>query len=229
MTIFNTAKDCKLEDAVRRFVGSFHNIPAGLISDLIEAKEGYKSYDSDILRIVAGGSLECPECGSDCVEDQDVATDPNGEVIKDNTNTPFRSIPPIPDLEGLSDEALAEKREIFYDRHGADLSAFVDAKLVARKVCESCGHSGNPDEKNEGFYTRGSQYAFPCAWGTLFHDADLWLSGRPELAAEAGFIVFESDYFDGYLLGVDGAGYNFYEHHWLPLYEGCGILWHEIS
>jgi hypothetical protein len=29
------------------------------------------------------------------------------------------------------------------------------------------------------------------------------------------------------VLGINGAGYDFYEHHWIPLYEALGYAWHE--
>jgi hypothetical protein len=29
------------------------------------------------------------------------------------------------------------------------------------------------------------------------------------------------------VLGINGAGYDFYAHHWLPLYEALGYGWHE--
>lgn len=28
------------------------------------------------------------------------------------------------------------------------------------------------------------------------------------------------------LLGIHGAGYDFYSHHWEPLYESLGYAWH---
>lgn len=29
--------------------------------------------------------------------------------------------------------------------------------------------------------------------------------------------------------GIDGAGYNFYEAHWLPLYNARGLQWHDTE
>ena len=35
---------------------------------------------------------------------------------------------------------------------------------------------------------------------------------------------------DGQLvLGINGAGYDFYEHHWIPLYEALDYSWHETA
>ena len=31
----------------------------------------------------------------------------------------------------------------------------------------------------------------------------------------------------GYFFGIDGAGYSFYEKHWIPLYKARGFQWHK--
>lgn len=72
-------------------------------------------------------------------------------------------------------------------------------------------------------------------WGTMwaFHenlDND-WLSGKYgenglQLMADCGFRVYESEDY-GYLFGIDGAGYDFYEQHWCPLYKARGLHWHK--
>ncbi len=50
------------------------------------------------------------------------------------------------------------------------------------------------------------------------------LYGSQEVG-ETGISAFEID--GELVLGINGAGYNFYEHHWLPLYEALGYAWHE--
>jgi hypothetical protein len=68
-------------------------------------------------------------------------------------------------------------------------------------------------------------------WGTMwqFHDNcdNWWLEedGGLEIMSECGFRIFYSDEF-GYWFGIDGAGYDFYEAHWIPLYEKRGLKWH---
>lgn len=68
-------------------------------------------------------------------------------------------------------------------------------------------------------------------WGTMwsFGDSadDWWLSDDCgiRLMSECGFRIFESDEF-GYFFGIDGAGYDFYEAHWEPLYKARGLRWH---
>ena len=76
-------------------------------------------------------------------------------------------------------------------------------------------------------------------WGTMWAfgesiDND-WLD--PELSyifgmsgleamADCGFRIYESEDY-GYIFGIDGAGYDFYESHWIPLYKARGLKWHK--
>lgn len=53
-----------------------------------------------------------------------------------------------------------------------------------------------------------------------------WLEseGGLQKMADCGFRIYsQEDY--GYIFGIDGAGYDFYEHHWIPLYEARGLHW----
>jgi hypothetical protein len=43
--------------------------------------------------------------------------------------------------------------------------------------------------------------------------------------ADTGISAFEID--GELVLGIHGAGYDFYEHHWIPLYEALGYEWHQ--
>lgn len=69
-------------------------------------------------------------------------------------------------------------------------------------------------------------------WGTMwsFGDSadDWWLEEDCGIRAmsECGFRIFESEEF-GYFFGIDGAGYDFYEAHWEPLYKARGLHWHD--
>lgn len=71
-------------------------------------------------------------------------------------------------------------------------------------------------------------------WGTLwsFGDScdDWWLEedNGIELMSRCGFRIYQSDDF-GYFFGIDGAGYDFYESHWIPLYKARGLKWHDVE
>ena len=69
-------------------------------------------------------------------------------------------------------------------------------------------------------------------WGTMwsFGDSidDYWIEKRDGLQkmSDCGFRIYQSDEF-GYFFGIDGAGYDFYESHWEPLYKARGLQWHD--
>ncbi len=52
-----------------------------------------------------------------------------------------------------------------------------------------------------------------------------WLENNLQAVADCGFRIYESEDY-GYLIGIDGAGYDFYEAHFLPLYKARGLHWH---
>lgn len=71
-------------------------------------------------------------------------------------------------------------------------------------------------------------------WGTMWSFGsscdDWWLEegNGIELMSQCGFRIYESEEF-GYFFGIDGAGYDFYESHWIPLYKARGLQWHETE
>jgi hypothetical protein len=48
-----------------------------------------------------------------------------------------------------------------------------------------------------------------------------------EEVGDTGIFAFDID--GEVVLGINGAGYDFYEHHWLPLYAALGYAWHETG
>ncbi len=67
-------------------------------------------------------------------------------------------------------------------------------------------------------------------WSTMWTfgeslDED-WARENIQIMQDCGFRVYENDDF-GIIFGIDGAGYNFYESHWIPLYKARGLKWHD--
>lgn len=64
-------------------------------------------------------------------------------------------------------------------------------------------------------------YDFFPMWGTMWTFGDKfdeeWAYSHLEEMAECGFRIYECDEL-GLVFGIDGAGYDFYEKHWIPLY-----------
>jgi hypothetical protein len=91
--------------------------------------------------------------------------------------------------------------------------------------CDSCGHTSEVEEIAwEDLAPKGSDLAWPAAWGTSFWSLSNDVRNN---AAECGFLVFEPKDFSGTILCIDGAGYDFYDQHWIPLYLALGYTWHE--
>ena len=66
-------------------------------------------------------------------------------------------------------------------------------------------------------------------WGTMWSFGDdYWLEeqGGLRVMSQCGFRIYKSEEF-GYFFGIDGVGYDFYEAHWMPLYEARGVKWHD--
>ena len=69
-------------------------------------------------------------------------------------------------------------------------------------------------------------------WGMMWSFGDsadnYWLEHMNgiHIMSECGFRIFKSEEF-GYFFGIDGAGYDFYEAHWIPLYRARGLQWHD--
>jgi len=89
--------------------------------------------------------------------------------------------------------------------------------------------NGETVEVEAGDFEREDYGGLPM-WGTMwtFGDScdDWWLeNGGLQLMANCGFRIYEQEDF-GYIFGIDGAGYDFYEQHWIPLYKARGLHWH---
>ncbi len=74
-------------------------------------------------------------------------------------------------------------------------------------------------------------YVLPM-WGYMFSFKDSldeeWMRDNVEEIAKLGIWVYESDDI-GIFFGIDGAGYDFYEAHWIPLYKLRGLEWHNTD
>ena len=67
-------------------------------------------------------------------------------------------------------------------------------------------------------------------WGTMwsFGDScdDWWLEKGDGIQkmSECGFRIYYHEEW-GWFFGIDGAGYDFYSEHWIPLYKARGLKW----
>ena len=165
-----------------------------------------------------------------------------GRTIKDATHEWVNSMNAFPHgmIEKLMDADLSSWCEVTKLRTGD------------RVYCYDSGEYGeiNDYDEVEEMYTveldngdvikvaenkmeKDEYYRLPM-WGTLwsFGDSadDYWMDelGGIQLMSECGFRIYEHEEW-GYFFGIDGAGYDFYEAHWIPLYKARGLKWHDIE
>ena len=71
-------------------------------------------------------------------------------------------------------------------------------------------------------------------WGTMWSFGDrcdeYWLEEEDgiQVMSDHGFRIYEHEEF-GYFFGIDGAGYNFYDQHWVPLYDEEGKIYDIVA
>lgn len=67
-------------------------------------------------------------------------------------------------------------------------------------------------------------------WGWLWQFNDgfdsEWAKEHIHEISNCGFRIYKHENW-GLFLGIDGAGYDFYEAHWIPLYKARGLKWHD--
>lgn len=69
-------------------------------------------------------------------------------------------------------------------------------------------------------------------WGTLWTLEGIderWVQNNLTTVSECGFRIYEDEESGTIYLGIDGAGYNFYDGHWMSLYEARGLQWHQMA
>lgn len=87
------------------------------------------------------------------------------------------------------------------------------------------------DDGDEELGTYGSTHC--PMWSTWFQPSNSWeenwVEDHKEEIAELGFTIINVwlDGCEDIFLGIDGAGFDFYEAFWIPLYRLHGFHWHD--
>lgn len=102
---------------------------------------------------------------------------------------------------------------------------------VDEGTCEVVSYSDETFTLELGDISRENEDYFPM-WGRMWtfgESIDNWWledEDNQRKMAECGFRIYECDEL-GYVFGIDGAGYSFYDEHWIPLYRARGLEWHD--
>lgn len=140
-------------------------------------------------------------------------------------------------IEKLIESDLDKWHEITYPSQGDrvyvyDLGETGEILREKDDVFEIKMDSGEIVEVSADDVDEVQRDSFLPMWGTIwqFDDSadEYWLDELDGIRAlsKCGFRVYVSDEF-GYFFGIDGAGYDFYDSHWIPLYKARGLKWHD--
>ncbi|MDY7043647.1 hypothetical protein RVS70_05450 [Virgibacillus sp. M23] len=96
-------------------------------------------------------------------------------------------------------------------------------EILINHDVENCNDSYQITVENE------SQCGFPVAWGTMWTFGESldeeWAENNADILNDCGIVAYYTESL-GVVFGIDGAGYDFYEQHWIPLYKARGLRWH---
>lgn len=119
-----------------------------------------------------------------------------------------------------------------YEGNGGFFFDEVEVLAEPQKECHECEAQVDIDENvctECGGHDFGNTLELPM-WGTVWTFGeridDEWARENAETLSSCGFHVYDSEDL-GVFIGINGAGYDFYEAHWTPLYEARGLRWHK--
>lgn len=139
-------------------------------------------------------------------------------------------------VEEITPPSMYDRVSIIFDEHAGETGEVIETsvnntdklykvKLDNNEVIEKYGDDLEIIDKE----------SWLPIWSTLWsfgeHIDEEWLTGKycePHLQemADLGFRIYQTEDF-GVVFGIDGAGYDFFEAHWEPLYRLRGLQWHE--
>lgn len=128
-------------------------------------------------------------------------------------------------LEELTKQRIGDYVYVF------DLSDSFEIKEVYEDYIMVEDSEGEKIKIENGDYEVEDEGGFPM-WGTMWTfgnslDSE-WVLKNLQTVSDLGFRIYE-DYENGEIyIGIDGAGYDFYEAHWIPLYKARGLQWHNF-
>lgn len=129
------------------------------------------------------------------------------------------------------------KREYHTKRECAQCWITEDWNTIQSDVLDksklTCYKSVNPEdygyEDYEGDLIEDIGEPMWSFWFEPRHSFDCtWIDKHRDELLDMGFVLIIEDEWDiVWGLGIDGAGFDFYEAYWIPLYEAMGLKWHD--
>lgn len=144
------------------------------------------------------------------------------------------------ELTEVTPPSRGDRVFIFDDEHNGENGEIVGTRYDGEKDLYEISLDSREDGNNvilseDEFDVERDDY-LPI-WGTLWSFGDsidnAWLDNEYlgnglQAMADLGFRIYEQEDYE-YIFGIDGAGYDFYEAYWIPLYKARGLKWHDES
>lgn len=147
---------------------------------------------------------------------QPIQPEPSDYELEDDTEPEFYSEEPSRE-DFNSDEEYDEAVE----QYNSDFAEYEENMRKWKQYQDA--YEEWEQEQEDGDY-------YPM-WGTLFECNDSYIADRilenVKGVQSIGFIILDDFEELNVCLGVNGAGYDFYEAHWIPLYDLLGLHWHK--
>lgn len=114
---------------------------------------------------------------------------------------------------------------------GSRVNEYGEIESIDEESYIICLDNGDKVACNESNFSIENDSYLPM-WGWMWSFTDPtdvhWMEELDGIRAmsQCGFRVFYNENW-GYFFGIDGAGYDFYESHWIPAYKCRGLQWHD--
>lgn len=145
-------------------------------------------------------------------------------------------------INDITPPAIGDRVYVHTDEHAGDEGEIVGSKYDGEDDLYEIKFDSEPDNPSiisADCFDVIEETRLPM-WSTMWQFSDPtdieWANGEylgPHLQeiADCGFRIYESEDF-GILIGIDGAGYDFYgteeyPSHWINLYKARGLQWHK--
>lgn len=205
---------------------------------------GYIDDVNDFDKPIVTEPIKCMECGSTDIEDVTKGETIEYERILKATKEWVREFNSISTsifnhifnlsnsfdfLHEITRNIFAKNEEVFYN--SIDELVVVESILGNGKKAIVSDREGRKYEVDVYELEDPYEKSVLPSWGTMWSfnnslDED-WARENPDKVKECGFRLYEYTKSGELYLGIDGGGYDFYSHHWVPLYKARGLEWHK--
>lgn len=214
-------------EATREWVGGFNALPYSLIEKALKGglclNELYKPFAGEEFTLNDGNTWILEEVNeNECVLSC-ISYDKNDfKDINEYENDNIDNAKTIDDSDELGIYCGDEHGVLdCFETYHVELNGNEFKVIITKDVDDIEGCSNIVNYSN----------SFLPIWGTMWTFGDSvdewWAEENIDIMRANGFRVYKNEEDDELYFGIDGAGYDFYEAHWVPLYKASGLQWHK--